>query len=252
MNNSHCKELPSGILKKMFLSGYSKKSKLFFLILPMVVIVAIIIVYYNHLTLSGANYPKKTPHIRHPGVVQEIRGFRFAGTHDGREIITIKADKFSIEKKKVGFLRFGLMNEAILKNALIRIYGEEETKVPANNMAEKTHNVTFKKAFSKDVLAPIFLKQVSCVNISPVRIELYKKDLTVFSISAKSATLRLGKRDILFKGNVRVDSGSRALTTSQLRIQPKSNVLKCDRDFVLMSPGHKRHGKHLKTDIYLN
>jgi len=238
--------------EKMFLYGYSKKSKLFFLILPLAVIVAIIIFYYNNLTSSVVNEHDISTHMRHPALVQEIRGFRFAGTHDGREIITIKADKFSIEKKKVGFLRFGLMNEARINNALIRIYGEEKTKVPSHNKAEKTHNVTFKNAFSKDVLAPILLKQISCVKISPVRIELYKKDSTVFSISAKSAKIRFRERDVFFKGNVRVDTGSRVLTTSQLRIFPESNILKCDRDFVLMSSGQETRGTHLNTDIYLN
>ena len=53
----------------------------------------------------------------------EIRGFSFNSSQDGKKVISIKADRFSIKKKKLGFLSFGLMNEARFDNAIIHIYG---------------------------------------------------------------------------------------------------------------------------------
>lgn len=49
-------------------------------------------------------------------------GFRYDADYKSRRTISIKAHRFSIHKKKLGFFRFGLMNQARLENDVINIY----------------------------------------------------------------------------------------------------------------------------------
>jgi len=46
------------------------------------------------------------------GPSMAIRGFTFDGNHEGRRTLSIKADSFIVDKKKIGFFRCGLMNTA--------------------------------------------------------------------------------------------------------------------------------------------
>lgn len=207
--------------------------------------------YYASKTVTESN---DAPYQRNIASQQEIRGFRFDGFHDGKKVITIKADRFSIEKKKVGFFRFGLMSEARLENAVIRIYGEEKQKSAkqAGHSARYGENVTFEHVLSKDALPPMKQKRISSVFMAPVQVVLLKGNSTLSTISAASATIRLRKRDVLFRGKVRLASGNRELTTDKLRLLPEKGAVQCDYHFQLMASGKKRTGNHLTTDIFLN
>ena len=224
------------------------------MIFPLVGIVAVVFIGYKYYTSKPGTQHDDISFHRNLASQQEILGFRFDGFHDGKKIITIKADRFSIEKKKVGFFRFGLLNEARLENAVIRIYGEEKKQKnkPTGHTGKRGQNVTFANVLSRDALPPMKQKRVSAVSIAPVRVELYNGDSLLSSISAESATIRLRKRDLLFRGKARLESGNRVLTASQLRLLPAKGRIICDHHFLLMNSGKKREGTHLSTDIFLN
>jgi len=196
----------------------------------------------------------------------EIRGFSFNSSQDGRKVISIKADRFSIKKKKLGFLSFGLMNEARFDNAIIHIYGRDETEVGGrrsevgkrqkSELARRQSgggqkNLTFKGIFSKDSLPSFQVKRISSIVMEPVCLELHDEQSSVTRISAASAVIRLKKRYILFKGNVRVVSGSRVLTTSRLSLFPENAVIRCDQHFTLKTPEKELKGDRLTSDIFL-
>lgn len=78
--------------------------------------------------------------------------------------------------------------------------------------------------------------------MEPVCAELHDEQSSVTRISAASAVIRLKKRCILFKGNIRVVSGARVLTTSRLSLFPENAVIRTDQHFTLKTPEKELKG----------
>jgi hypothetical protein len=214
--------------------------------------------YYQHQSNKALPASKVFDTTRYPAARQEIHGFCYESFYDNRRIITIKADKFLVESKKLGFLRFGLMNEVRLDNAVLAIYADKIQ----NGGVDKKHlsvpdkvrsqMLTYKNLFSGETLSLISSKRIYSVTMTPVRIELHGERATVTTISADSGKIRLAKRDILFMGNVRLVSGDKVLLTDQARLIPEKGEIGCDHPFILTISGQKRTGNHLFTDVFLN
>lgn len=226
-----------------------------FLLLGVFGFAGLIFPCYHQRASNLAYECKNVSRYRYPKPRHDIRGFRFDGTHEGKKTISIKADRFSIDKKKLGFFRFGLMNVARLENAFIHIYGSRG--LPGKNPDESHSNIksrqslTFKNVFSKEALPSFPIKRISSIVMEPVYVELHDEQSVVTRISAASAAIRLKKGDILLKGNVRVASGARVLTTDQLSMLPEKAIVKTDQHFVLKTPEEQYEGDHLTTDIFL-
>ena len=186
----------------------------------------------------------------------DIRGFSYDADYKGKRAISIKADRFSIQKKKLGFFRFGLMNEARFENAIIHIYGRGRFSGNSRGGSHKNvkleQNLTFKDAFSRESLPSSPIKRISSIVMEPVYVALHDEQSVVTKISASWASIRLKQRDILFKGNVRVASGPRVLKTARLSMLPEKGVMKTNRGFLLRTPGKELKGNLLSTDIFLN
>jgi len=191
---------------------------------------------------------------RSPAVRQEIGGFFLDRFYDNRRVITIKADKFLVESKNLGFLRFGLMNEARLDNAVLAIYADkiQNGEVYKKHRKIRSQRLTYKNLFSGETLSTISSKRIYSVTMTPVRIELHDERATVTTISADSGKIRLTKRDILFMGNVRLVSGDKVLLTDQARLIPEKGEIGCDHPFTLTISGQKKTGSHLFADVFLN
>lgn len=236
--------------------SFSRALKALLLIFPLIFLAVLAFIGQRHSTSKSTTRRKGFSFESHPAVLQEIRGFRFKGFHDRREIISIKADKFSIERKKIGFFRFGLMNEAKLENAIVNIYVEVRQKESnfeaVRNTAKDFREVTFDDVFSKDALPSMLVKRISSVSIVPVRLVLLNGDSPLATISAQSATVRLRERDILFRGKVKLTSGNRVLTTNEMLLLPEKGTVQCDHNFQLTASGKERSGVHLNTDIFLD
>lgn len=234
---------------------YSRIIRIFYLIFFLISIGSIIFLsYYQHQSNKAPPASKVFDTTRYPAVQQEIGGFflnRFSGN---RRIITIKADKFLVEKKRLGFLRFGLMNEVRLDNAVLAIYADkiQNGGIDKKHRKIRSQRLTYKNLFSEKTLSPISSKRICSVTMTPVRIELHDERTTFTIISADSGKIRLTKRDILFMGNVRLVSGDKVLLTDQVRLIPEKGEIECDHPFTLTSSGQKRTGNHLFTDVFLN
>jgi len=210
--------------------------------------------YYQHQSNKAPPADKVFDTTRYPAVRQEIGGFFLSRFSGNRRIITIKADNFLVEKKKLGFLRFGLMNEARLDNAVLAIYADKIQNGGVDKKHRKitSQRLTYKDLFSGETLSPISSKRIYSVTMTPVRIELHGDRTTVTTISADSGKIRPTKRDILFMGNVRLVSGDKVLLTDQARLIPEKGEIGCDHPFTLSISGQKRTGNHLLTDVFLN
>ncbi len=216
-------------------------------------IFCLILIYCLHNSSVPEYSPKNISRYRqHPGLRHEIRGFKFNSVQEGKRNISIKADRFSIGKKKLGFLSFGLMNEAKFENAVIHIYGRSKPKAGDRVSESRDNGLTFKNVFSKDALPSFQTKKISSVVMEPVSVVLHDEQTSVTRISADSAILDLSHSCILFKGNVRVVSGDSILTTSRLNLFPEGAAIRCDRHFILKTPEKEFEGKRLVSDIFLN
>jgi len=224
--------------------------------------------YTHHFVKHPAVDRKEISPVRSPRHRHEIQGFRYAGNLDGKKVISIKADRFSIQKKKLGFFRFGLLNEVRFDNAFVHIYGRikpvKKTGDPiAHNRPQIARgrpqiargrpqkNLTFNALFTKDSLPSFPVKRISSIVLQPVYVALHDEQSEVSRISAASAVIRLRKKDILFKGNVKVLSGSRVLTTDRLRMLPARAVIETEGPFVMQTPERRLKGQHLTSTIFL-
>ena len=212
-------------------------------------VVGLTITYYNHYSSNNENNRKDISRYPFPKSRHIIKGLHFDGWHEGKKVITIEADKFSVEKKKLGFFRFGLMNVARFENAFIHIFGKG---LLAGHGTDKPHqDLTFKDIFSKETLPALPIKKVFSVEIRPVCVELHDEKSVVMKISADFASIRIKKRDIFFKGHVRVESGPNSLTTDTLSFDPDTAVIKTNDHFILKSPEKQEKGNRLKADLFL-
>ena len=255
------KHKPNNLSSYLFRAYNFRTLRLIFLFLAVVGIAVPIFIYYRHSASVPADNYKNISHYQQRHLPRhEIRGFSFDSSHDGRKLISIKADRFSIKKKKLGFLSFGLINEAIIDNAIINIYGRSELSEKrfdekrtdrSTTDIKPQRNLTFKGVFSKNALPSFQAKKILSIVMKPICVELYDEKSIVTQISAASAVVRLKKRYILFKGNVRVVSGSRVLTTSRLSLFPEKAVIRCDQHFILKTSEKDLEGDRLTSDIFL-
>lgn len=220
--------------------------------------------YYQHLVSTPSQVTQEFDEHRYPEPRVQIKGFQFEGYYEDKRLIKIKADKFTIEKKKLGFFRFGMLNVAKLKDAVIDIYGEStkdagtpvskasrQTAGPSNMESQWPSGITFKDVFQKESLPSFQVKRISSILIEPICLNLHDEKSLITQITANTAIIRLKNRDILFTGDARVVSGSRILQTEKLIFLPEKVILRTEMPFSLNTPEKRIEGDHLKIDIFL-
>ena len=210
--------------------------------------------YDQHRTSGLPKPPQQIPRYMTSGHRLQIGGFRYEGNREGKKIISIKADKFTIEKKKLGFFRLGLLNVARFKNAVIDIYGQRigSGEAPGKSQADtQSAGISFKELFTREALPSFSVKRVSSIIIEPIYLNLYDGRSLISQITASSANIRLRKRDILFEGDVCVKSGSASLKSDHLILMPENGLLRAERHFVLETPEKRLEGERLTTDLFL-
>jgi hypothetical protein len=193
----------------------------------------------------------------------QITGFQFDGHKGEKRVITIKADRFTIERGKIGHLSFGLMNVAKLKNGIIHLYGNSAAKASSSEkvLEPKPEEVGEKRTDRKLELSDVFhdeampsfgVKRVSSITLEPIQLILHDEQSVVSEISAAYATIRIKERDIFFKGSVRVVSGQTTLLTETLSLDPLKGIIRSeDQVFVHAATGAKEN-KGIVTDLFLS
>jgi hypothetical protein len=187
-----------------------------------------------------------------------IGGLAFYGTSGGQKSISIKADRFVIEKKKFGFLSFSLINVARLENAVIDVYGLKAGKLnppssasPFPSGAQTGKTLNFDHVLSRESFSMFPTKNIGAIEAGPIIVNFHNENNVFTSLTASSGTVRLKEQDILFSGNVRVTSGPRELLTDQLMFLPQKGLFDVDKDYTLKTGDGTVQGKRLTTDIHL-
>jgi hypothetical protein len=109
--------------------GSTKKRLQFLVWFSLIISIAIISVYYPN--YRGKDSPQATgPAPRaFSKPFHDIKGFHFSRNENGQRMFTLAADRFRVQKKKLGMIRFGLMKEVMVDNAKIDIYKIQNQEV---------------------------------------------------------------------------------------------------------------------------
>ena len=223
---------------------------------------------YSYLRLKPAHLTSHTEAELKPDFNlhrQEIKGLTFQSVIGGKKILTIKADRFSIQKKKVGFFRFALASEAHFKNAHIKFYetgmlfniskGSKNAYLnpTGNNTSRNLHenDIDLRDLLSKMSIASLPVKRITGIVCKPVQVELYDGETMITRILADSATMNR-KKQVVFKGRVTVTSSNRSLTSNHITFIPQKGMLKVEKSFLFKIDHDEKRGKYLKTDLLLN
>jgi len=220
--------------------------KYFLYFLLIVVIAGTIFLFIRQRTLTTCEIQKAALQQKYSKHRLQIKGFKFDGRDNGEKTLSIKADKFTIEKKKLGFFRFGLINVAIFKNAVIDIYLKRKL---SNNGSDFISEAL---PSLSDALPSFSTKRISSITIEPICLKLRDENTLFTQITSKVAIVRLKKHNILFEGGVQVVSGDKSLSTERLTLLPKKFIMKTERHCILKTPQKKIGGKQLTVDIFLN
>jgi len=190
-------------------------------------------------------YPRSSP--RHA-----MSGFTYTGTHEGRKVIWFHAEKLLIEKQKVGFLKFNLLNRVRFDNASIKIYGQPRRSGAVGEDGKTVMSgLTFENTFTRESMPSLPVKRISAIEFKPITVELYKGDQLLTRISANKAKARVRTRTISFEGGVQVESGNRRLVAERLSLTPDKEIVKIKGRYTLNAIGEQKEGYDLVTDLLL-
>jgi hypothetical protein len=195
---------------------------------------------------------------RYAKPIQSITGFEYTQNLGSKRLVSITSRHFAIQRKKLGFLRFALMKEAVFSDALIKLYLYPEEKKdnspdivpPITEVRSEDIVGSLEILMAKDSKLVSTLKNVSTIIIHPVRIEFYFKAELVLSISAMSGNLGVSDRKVFFTRNVVVISGDRKMVVDRLELNPDTRVL-MGTDYVFYAPEGETSGNHITTDFNL-
>ena len=200
-----------------------------------------------------------------PGPSFRMEGFHYTGTHRGEKSIAIRADEFTVEKKKLGFFRFSLMNTARLKNAEIDIYGVRAdnpegtargTSGPADGQstprAGDSRIETIRSVLQRQALTSFSAKQFSSIIVEPISLRMHSDHALITQITAGSATISLRGTHVILRNGVRAVSGTSVLKAERATLTLNHPILITAERFLLVAPGEKLEGHRLQTDVGLN
>ena len=170
----------------MYIMMISKRYRLGLLLLAALGLGVMAFLYYQYRTSNHLRTPQEISHRRYRQHRLKIRGFEFDGIYEGKKVLSIKADKFTIEKRKLGFFRLGLMNVARFENGVIDIYGEREhsaddaaPKSPGQRTdrfqinSKLSQGMTFKDVFRKESLPSVPIRRISSIMSEPISLNMH-------------------------------------------------------------------------------
>lgn len=216
-----------------------------------------------------AKISEKHPRTFYAKPRQRIKGFRYDGYDGANHLLSITSRNLTISRKKLGFVRFGLMKEAILEDGHITFFHTTDPQikqitkmgaganiaaavdgpVPDDTIIKKALGLMISRDKSSTRLAGF--KGVSAIIVRPVKIELYKDKQITLSISALSAVFSPVNGKIIFTKRVVIISGNRKLMLDRVELNPENSLL-TGTNYVFYSSGVKQtQGRRITTDFSL-
>ena len=224
------------------------KLVLFLLVIPAVALIGGVVLQR---LLSGPDVRQEQRKGAQPEYRMQIEGLRFYGMNQGRRVVSITADRFTLRRGKIGFFSTGLTRTAQIENAIINIYAVA-TAPSSRHAPPSAGEFDFGCLFAEETFSSLFpVRNIAEIEVSPVAVHLHNDKSVLTRIIAAKASVRLKDKEILFTGNVRVSTGSSELTTEHLSFLPGTSRLRTDHPFVLKRGDRTLEGTSLTTDIFL-
>ncbi len=206
--------------------------------------------FHHPINFNSNGVPQKEPSgYAYPRPRHEIQGFKYEGIVQGRKNMMITADSFTIQKKKIGFLRFGLLQEAVLINAKIHLYGIDLSET--GNGGKSTMDGSFDRVFSSDELM-FTPERVASVRLMGVAFYLHGDANRVTGFSSQKGEIRFKDKKILFTKQARAFFDDRQINAGRISVT-------LDKPFIVASQGVSYRsgetlwsGQRLTTDLLLN
>ncbi len=197
-----------------------------------------------------------------------IRGFTFNGYREGKMNLSIRADSFIVDKKKIGFFRFGLISTAKLNNAIINIYCTDKNSYSFASFSEsgynnvnanvnaKTENVPKEidigNIFSPDIFKSIIKNRIATLEIAPVTINIHDNNGIISTINSGYSKISLKDGTVTFRKKVCVKAGDNILMTECLSLLPNRSIYRTNELFLLKTPQGESRGDNIEIDMRLD
>lgn len=183
-----------------------------------------------------------------------MEGLNYQSHINGKRVMTIKAEKFTIERKKLAFLTIGLFNVAKVQNARIQIYAYDDITDTSTKKRKRLNlGDAIKEAFSKDSLKSMTKNRVVSIDLEPIDIKFFDENMLITEIKASHASIRPEQSyNIIFEGDVLVTSEKRHLSSNRMVFLHDKERFKVDGHFNFVSEKDNFSGENLTTDLYLS
>lgn len=206
------------------------------------------LVYY--LFAAPQMLPSKTTSLQHtaryPGPQQKIQGFQFDSHLNGTKQLSLKASRVSFHKKKIGFFRFGLINEVRIENAVFTFFGLSDNE-------HATFDIDVFESAVRDILSKEPKRRIASLVIEPIVVEIRDPNHSqlLSTLHAGRAVLELQHRTFSFQEGVVLKSGNRILETEILDLVPADGDLVTRGSGAIKSADRHCRANPLRTDFFL-
>lgn len=195
-----------------------------------------------------------TPVPASPTPRHQMTGVTYSTTLDGNALFSLQADRIELRKKRIGFLRIGLMHEAAITNGIINIHATDETVLSSSNEADR--NGKGRQLLSEEIrhslLPPMPAKRIVTVACRPATLIIHHGDGTTIEITSRQALIGNTDNSILFTGNATARHDNRTLTAEQLYFSLKNKMLQARGGARLHMEDKIVENKTLTVDFSLN
>jgi hypothetical protein len=239
-----------------FLTGKHRLLEVLLLSSILLILATVAYLSYNHYS-AGLEHSAPNPAISgSEQVLHEMRGLSVDSWAKDRKLLTVKAERFSIEKRKFGFFRFGLMKVVHMTDSRIELYdfftGSSDNPHPADNVEKPELDQLLVDSLLKQTVPHSSLKGISAIEMKPVSLRIYDQKRVLTRINADSLFIGSRKGSVAFHGNVSVEAPSGVLTTEELVLLPRQALLETHQYFKLKTLEKEFEGYHLVTNLLLN
>jgi hypothetical protein len=198
---------------------------------------------------------KTSPTLKKPTPRHEMTGVSYSTTLDENTLFTLQADSITLRKKRVGFLRIGLMHEALIRNGIIHIYLQGPTP-PHSEAGVDTNEQKSSHLISREIrdslLPPLPSRRIVSVVCSPATLVIHHNNATETTISSPHATIDRRSNDIVFKGGAKAVSGERTMTANKILVSFKKRTIAAANNVVITTPRENSSLQQARTDLLLN
>lgn len=167
-----------------------------------------------------------------------LTGIRFVQSR-GDQKVSLAADWLQVRNKKMGYLRIGIMKEALLQGVVFSYHGalpfsqavpppSSPAAAPVAASAPSSPASTMENTWD-EIARYLPAKRLASILCRPISIEL--SDLTGqrCTLQAANAILDLRGKTFTLDGDVTVRSGPRTLTAARLQVKPQAGKLVCQQ-----------------------